>query len=67
VNIEAKEIPVNLKTMKAEIDAEDNTMIYIVENGNVQAIPLPAFGVLEIPCQNYKVGNPSYRITLKRK
>ncbi|MCM3411246.1 hypothetical protein [Metabacillus litoralis] len=67
MNIEAKEIPVNLKTMKAEIDAADNTMIYIVENGVVQAIPLPAFGVLEIPCQNYKVGNPSYRVTLKRK
>jgi hypothetical protein len=67
VDMQAKEIPVNLRTMKAEIDASDNTVVYIVENGIVQAIPLPAFGVLEIPCQNYKIGNPSYKITLKRK
>jgi len=67
VNVEVKEIPVDILTMKAVIDAKDNSMIYIVEDGRVQAIPLPAFGTLEIPCQNYKIGNPSYKITLKRK
>lgn len=67
MNVEAKDIPVDLKKMTAEIDAKDNSMIYIVDNGRVQAIPLPAFGVLELPTQNYKIGNPSYKITLKRK
>ncbi|WP_368657646.1 hypothetical protein AB3Z07_21275 [Metabacillus halosaccharovorans] len=67
MDIKAKEIPVNLGTMMAEIDANDSTVIYIVENGTVQAIPLPEYGVLEIPCQNKKIGNLAYRITLKRK
>lgn len=67
MNVEVKEIPVDIQTMMAKIDARDNSMIYIVEDGKVQAIPLPAFGTLEIPCQNYKIGNPSYKITLKRK
>lgn len=67
MEVEAKDIPVDIKTMTAVIDAKDNSMIYIVEDGNVQALPLPAFGVLEIPCQNYKIGNPSYKITCKRK
>ncbi|WP_144511571.1 hypothetical protein [Bacillus sp. FJAT-22090] len=67
MDVEVKDIPVDINTMEAVIDARDNKMIYIVEDGRVQAIPLPAFGVLEIPCQNYKVGNPSYKITLKRK
>lgn len=67
MEVEAIEIPVDIKTKKAVIDANENSMIYIVEDGKVQALPLPAFGVLEIPCQNHKVGNPSYRITIKRK
>lgn len=67
MNVEVKEIPVDIQSMTAKIDARDNSMIYIVQDGQVQAIPLPAFGLLEIPTQNYKVGNPSYKITLKRK
>ncbi|MCG3089151.1 hypothetical protein [Sporosarcina cyprini] len=66
MNIETKDIPVNKKTMKAEIDATDSKVIYIVDDGKVQAIPLPPYGILELPCQNYKVGNPAYKITIKR-
>lgn len=65
--VEEKDIPVNTKTMTAEIDATNGSVIYIVENGQVKAVPLPAFGALEIPCQNYRIGNIAYRITLKRK
>ncbi|MGE7621711.1 hypothetical protein ACQKMD_01290 [Viridibacillus sp. NPDC096237] len=67
MDIEVKDIEVDISTMTAKIDASDNKMVYIVEDGHVQAMPLPAFGILEIPCQNYKVGNPSYKITVKRK
>lgn len=67
LNIETKKIKVDTKTLTAKIDARENKLIYIVEDGKVEAIPLPAYGVLEIPCQNYKVGNPAYKITLKRK
>ncbi|MGE7838023.1 hypothetical protein [Viridibacillus arvi] len=67
MDIEIKDIKVDIETMTANISARDNKMVYIVEDGRVQAIPLPAFGILEIPCQNYKVGNPAYKITVKRK
>ena len=67
MNVQAKNIAVDIDTMTAEIDATDNKVIYIIdEGGKVQSIPLPAFGVLEIPCQNYKIGNLAYKITLKR-
>ena len=67
MNVEPKDIPVDNNTMTAKIDAKDSKVIYIVENGEVQSVPLPAFGVLEIPCQNYKIGNLAYKITMKRK
>ena len=67
MNVQAKSIPVDIHTMTAEIDATDNKVIYIIdEGGKVQSIPLPEYGVLEIPCQNYKIGNLAYKITLKR-
>ncbi|KOO49503.1 hypothetical protein AMD00_14185 [Viridibacillus arvi] len=67
MNIETKKIEVDTKTLTAKIDARENKLIYIVEDGKVEAMPLPEYGVLEIPCQNYKIGNPAYKITLKRK
>lgn len=67
MKIDTKKVPVDAETMTAVINAKDNSMVYIVEDGQVEAIPLPAYGVLELPCQNYKVGNPAYRITVKRK
>lgn len=67
MNVQAKVIPVDIHTMTAEIDATDNKVIYIIDkDGKVESIPLPAFGVLEIPCQNYNIGNLAYKITLKR-
>ncbi|WP_096201909.1 hypothetical protein [Bacillus sp. FJAT-45350] len=60
--VETKEIPTNAEKM-AEIDSKDNGKVYIVQGGKVFMLPLPAFGSLELPCQNYKVGKPSYRIT----
>lgn len=67
MNIQATEIPVDKKTMKAEIDATNRKVIYIIDDGGkVFAIPLAPFGVLEVPTQNYNVGNLAYRITLKR-
>lgn len=66
MNMKAKDIPVNKQDMTALIDVTNEKVIYIVENGKVQAIPLPSHGILELPCQNYKVGNLAYRITLKR-
>ncbi|MBU8908523.1 hypothetical protein [Desertibacillus haloalkaliphilus] len=62
--IETKEIPVNEEKI-AEIDARDNGKVYIVQGEKVIMLPLPAFGTLEIPCQNYKVGNLSHKITTK--
>lgn len=67
MDVEAKDVVVNSEKMTAEIDATDNTVIYIVEDGKVQAVPLPQYGILEIPCQNHKIGNLAYKITLKRK
>lgn len=53
--------------MTATIDASDHKVIHITdENGRVQSVPLPEFGVLEIRCQNYKIGNLGYSITLLR-
>ena len=63
MKIEAKKVDVNQVTMKAEINAADSGKVYIVANGEVTMLPLPAFGSLELPCQNYKVGKPAYRIT----
>lgn len=68
MEVEAKDIPVDRKTMTATIDASNHKVVHITdEDGKVQSIPLPAFGVLEIRCQNYKIGNVGYNITLKRK
>lgn len=67
MDLKAKEINVDKKSNTAIIDASDNRYIYIVENGKVEGIPLPAFGTIELPCQNYKIGNPSIRATIKRK
>ena len=67
MEITAKQVQVNPETKTAAIDATDCRQIYIVENGQVEAIPLPAFGTLEISCQNYKIGNLSYRQTIRRK
>lgn len=67
MDIKTKEIIVNKESNTATIDASDNRYVYIVENGKVEAIPLPAFGTIELPCQNYKIGNPSIKATIKRK
>lgn len=66
VDVEAKDVAVDLEKMTAVIDARDSKVIYIVENEKVQAIPLPQYGTLEIQCQNHNIGNLSYKITLKR-
>ena len=67
MEVEAKDITVDDETMTATIDASNYKVIHITdENGRVQSVPLPAFGVLEIKCQNYKIGNLGYSITLKR-
>lgn len=67
MQIATAKIPVNEATKQALIDATNGKCIYIVEDGQVEAVPLPAFGTLEIACQNYKIGNLSYRQTIKRK
>lgn len=66
MDVEAKDVAVDLEKMTAVIDARDSKVIYIVENEKVQAIPLPQYGTLEIQCQNHNIGNLSYKITLKR-
>lgn len=66
LEIIAKQVEVDPNTNTAAIDATNCKQIYIVENGQVEAIPLPAFGTLEISCQNYKIGNLAYRQTIKR-
>lgn len=67
MDIQAKQIPVNKKSMTAIIDASNSRVFYIVnDDGSVEAFPLPPFGILELPCQNYKVGNLAYRMTVKR-
>jgi hypothetical protein len=63
VNIKKTEVPVDIATMTAKINAMDNGKIYIVQEGRVLMYPLPAFGTMEIPCQNYKIGRPQYRIS----
>lgn len=65
MNIEVKEIPVNAEKMKAEIDMMDNGKVYIVQDGKMLMLPLPAFGTLEMKCQNFKVGNVAYGATVK--
>lgn len=67
MDIQTRKINVDAATNTATIDATDGRYVYIVENGIVEGIPLPAFGTLELPCQNYKVGNPSIKATIKRK
>ncbi|MBG9479400.1 hypothetical protein [Lysinibacillus sphaericus] len=67
MGIEAQKVHVNSVTNKASIDATNGKVIYIVDNGEVEAIPLPPFGTLEIACQNYKIHNLQYRQTIKRK
>lgn len=67
MEITTQKIHVNEVTNKALIDATNEKVIYIVENGYVEAVPLPSFGTLEIACQNYRIGNLSYRQTIKRK
>lgn len=64
MEIKIEEIKINEK-MKAEIDALDSGKIYIVQEGRVIKLPLPEYGVLELPCQNYKTRTPAYRITTK--
>jgi hypothetical protein len=63
VNIRKTEMPVNIEKMTAEINAMDNGKVYIVQEGRVLMYPLPAFGTMEIPCQNYKIGKPKYHIS----
>lgn len=66
MDIQAKQIPVDRLSMTAVIDASNHRVFYIVnDDGSVDAFPLPSFGALELLCQNYKVGNLAYRITLK--
>lgn len=67
MEIATKKIHVNESTNKALIDVTNEKVIYIVENGTVEEVPLPSYGTLEIACQNYKIGNLSYRQTIKRK
>lgn len=64
MNIKGTEIAVDIENMKAEIDTMDNGKIYVVQDGKVTMLPLPQYGVLEIPCQNYKVGKPKYHISV---
>ena len=67
LDIQAKQIPVDKKSMTAEIDASNIKVIYMIsEDGKVEAVPLPRYGILEISCQNYKAGSLAYRITLKK-
>ena len=67
MEITAQQIRVDDTTNTASIDATKEKVVYIVENGRVEAIPLPPYGTLEISCQNYKIHNLSYRQTIKRK
>lgn len=62
-----RQILVDKETKTAIIDATDNKYIYIVSNGQVEAVPLMKFGTLEIACQNYNIGNLAYKGTIKRK
>jgi len=64
VKISKKSIPVDKRTNTAQIDVEDAGKVYIVQgDGAVVQYPLPAFGVLEISSQNYKIGKPKYHIS----
>lgn len=63
LGIEKVVVPVNKKTNKLEIDTTEKGQVYIVQgNGEVIMYPLPAFGSVEFPAQNYQVGKPLYQI-----
>lgn len=49
----------------SEIDVNENQII-IVENGKLDLISIPAFGTVEIPVQNKKIGNVTIKNTYKR-
>lgn len=63
MKIPKKEIAVDVETMTAKIDAMENNQVYFVQDGKVVAYPLPAYGTMEISCQNYKIGRPKYHIS----
>ncbi|MFY0521005.1 hypothetical protein ACOMCU_24750 [Lysinibacillus sp. UGB7] len=67
MELATEKVHVDTLTNKASIDATNGKVIYIVDNGEVEAIPLPPYGTLEIACQNSKIHSLQYRQTFKRK
>jgi len=63
VEIVKRQVEVDMQTRSATISADEPGKIYIVTDGGIVEYPLPKYGRIEIPCQNYKIGKPKYTIT----
>ena len=60
-----KKIETDSASKSVTLDTSVNR-VYIVENGQVESIILPAFGTIKIPLQNHKIGNITIEQTFKR-
>lgn len=61
VEINKDFVQVNPRSMKAEINADDNA-VYFASKGKIIKYPMPKFGTIEVSFNDFKPGRPAYKI-----